>query len=250
MLSSWDMGIFFIGYALFVLLLIASYIYFLFSKTGKPKTEDLPPILLMHPSVQEWWAWATHPLENHLIKKNIHPNTMSGLAFLMATISFIGFSFGWFVLAGLCMLLESVLEIFARRALKKSGLAQPRRLFICSHLEFLSESLVFLGILDYYTNTLFFYVIFTAFLSSILIHFSKVQEEVLGADGKISFIHRFERMMWIGISSILSPLISAIANNFFPMSNTWFASVAITIVALLGAHSCYRWFDSISKKLK
>src|SRR3989338_9800547 len=141
----------------------------------------------------------------------------------MASLSFISFSFGWFIFAGVCVLLVATLEIFAQRASKRLGPTQPQNTFIRSHLELFSESLIFLGILDHYTNTLFFYVIFVAFLSSILIHFSKTEEEVLGVTGKVSAIHRLERMIWIGIPSLLSPLISAVANTFFPMSNTWFA---------------------------
>ena len=250
MFLNWDVGIFFIVYALFLLLFIVSYIYFLISKTEKPKTEDLPQALLIHHSVQEWLLWVTHPLEKRLIKKNTHPNTISGFAFSMATLSFIGFSFGWFIFAGVCVLLVATLEIFAQRASKRLGPTQPQNIFIRSHLELFSESLIFLGILDHYTNTLFFYVIFVAFLSSILIHFSKIQEGVLGVSSKVPLIYRLERMMWIGVPSIISPMISAVANTFFPMSNTWFASVGITVVAILGTHSCYRWFDSVSKKLK
>lgn len=250
MFLNWDVGIFFILYALFTLLLIASYVYFLLSKTGKPKTDDLPSSILMPHSIQEWWLWMVHPLENVLIKKTTHPITLSGLAFFMAAFSFIGFSFGWFFLAGLCVLLKSSLELFAQRTSKKIGLLQSQALFIRSYVELLSESLIFLGILDYYTNTLFFYVIFVAFLSSILIHFSKTEEDSLGVTAKVSLIHRSERMLWIGLFSILSPLISAMANTFFPMSNTWFASVGITVVAILGTLSCYHWFDALSKKLK
>ncbi len=257
MFLGWDVGIPFILYALVSIVLIASYIYFIvFERVGfvgfkeKPSLEEIPPALLLNRSSQEWWLWLTHPLEKIFLKRDVHPHTLGLISFFITSFSLIGFSFGWFVLAGGCVLLGGTCGIFHKRLLKKQGLLTQNQTFLNFNLDLLGESLMFLGLLDHYTNTLFFYVVFIAFLSFILIHFSKIREEGLGITTKIPMLGRFERMIWIGISSIFSPLISAFANYFFPMSNTWLASVGITIVAILGAYSCYQWFDFVYKKLK
>ncbi len=250
MFLNWDVGIIFILHVLITIGLIVSYIYFIFFQKEKPSLDELPPALLLNRSTQEWWLWLTRPLEKRFIKKDTHPNTVGLIAFLMMGLSLICFSFGWFMLGGWCILLASAFDIFNRRLSKKLGLLTQNRLFLNAHLDLLGESLMFLGILDYYANTLFFYVVFIAFLSSILISFSDIREEVLGVSAKIHMIERFERILWIGLTAIVGPLVAAVANTFFPISSTWLSSVVITIVAILGAHSCYQWFDLVYKKLK
>src|SRR3989338_5601032 len=155
-----DVGLFFIFYALIAISLVVSYLYFVLFQKEKPSLEDLPPALLLNRSSQEWWLWLMQPLEKYFVKKETHPNTLGLIALFTMSLSLICFSFGWFVLGGVCILLGGAFDIFNKRLSKKLGLLTPNRLFLISHLDLFGESLMFLGILDYYANTLFFYVIF------------------------------------------------------------------------------------------
>ena len=250
---NWITTITFVIYATISILLMASYFYFVFFQKDKhakdQELKELSASKLVNRVTREWWMWITNPVEEYLVQKKFHPNTLTFLGLAITTLSFIGYSFGWFVFAGWCVLIGGTMDIFDGRIARRLGKTSKSGEFLDANMDRIGESLIFLGLLNYYTNTLFFYIVFTAFVASQMVSYAKARGESLSIEAKVGLMQRPERIVWIGVPSVLSPLFGTGAHYFFPISNTWLASVGITVVAIMSSYTFYERFTYISKKL-
>lgn len=233
--------------------MLLHYFYFiLFQKKLHTATKDLDKrnvTFLVGRATKEWWFVITRPLENYFIKHKFSPDTITLLGFVITSLSFVGYSFGWFVIGGWCVLLGGTMDMYDGRIAREFHVSSKKGEFFDSVMDRLGEAMMYLGLLNFYGNTLFFYIVFIALISAQMVSYSKARAESMGLTLTTGTMQRAERIVWIGVPSILSPAFAAISNYLFPISTTWLAAVGITVVAMMSGYTFYQRFDTVYKKL-
>ncbi|MBI4040601.1 MAG: CDP-alcohol phosphatidyltransferase family protein [Deltaproteobacteria bacterium] len=249
-----SISILLIVYALFLVAMLSSYFYFIFFQKEKHKRDrelgERGESFMVNRTTREWWLWITAPLEEFFIRKKISPNMISLYGLIFAFGSCMAYGFGLFVLGGWCVLLGGTMDIFDGRVARRTGQVSATGDFWDANLDRMGEALMYLGLLNYYANQLFFYVVFVAFFSAMMISYSKARAGQLGLKMTVGVMQRAERIVWIGVPSAISPLFASLANYWLPISKTWLASVGIAVVALLGMYTYYERYSFIHKHLE
>ncbi len=150
------------------------------------------------------------PVTRGLIIWRIHPNTISTVGFLTTVGAGYLYHLDHVRLAGLLVLLGGVLDIFDGRVARESGLASKFGSFYDSTLDRISELVVFLGLLSLYNqygrelgDVWMVYVIFLAMGGSLMVSYTRARAEALGLDCDVGFMQRAERVVLLGLGSLL-----------------------------------------------
>jgi CDP-diacylglycerol--glycerol-3-phosphate 3-phosphatidyltransferase len=153
------------------------------------------------------------PITRWFVRNRVHPNFISFLGFVSTVVA--GWMYhqdhvrtaGWFVLLG------GLWDIFDGRVARESGLASKFGSFFDSTLDRISEIVVFLGLLSLYNSysgegrsladVWMVYAIFLAMGGSMMVSYTRGRAEALGLDCKVGFMQRAERVVLLGLGSIL-----------------------------------------------
>ncbi len=150
------------------------------------------------------------PVTLALVRARVHPNSISLFGFAVTVAA------GWLYhmdhvrWAGLCVLLGGILDIFDGRVARVSGLSSKFGSFFDSTLDRLSEIVVFLGLLSLYNqygrelaDVWMVYVIFLAMGGSLMVSYTRSRAEALGLDCNVGIMQRAERVVLLGLGSLL-----------------------------------------------
>lgn len=150
------------------------------------------------------------PLPDLLIRRRVHPNTVTTLGFLVTISAGIAFFLGHVRIGGALVLLGGVFDILDGQVARGTGLASPFGSFYDSTLDRISEIVVFLGIFSLYggghpdfPHPWMVYVVASALAGSLMVSYTRARAEALGLDCKVGLMQRPERVVLIGASSLL-----------------------------------------------
>lgn len=249
MFGGWNLNILdilFWVYAVITIGFVGHFLYFLFFQKEKHRRDSelaaIPDSFMLNRTSREWGVQLVSPIEAFLVKRKVAPVHITWAGLFFALLACIFYSFGGFVLAGWSVVINGFCDMLDGRVARRLKITSQRGEFLDSNLDRLSECLWFLGLFNFYANTLFFYVVFVAFTGSLMVSYSKARAEGMDVHGRIGIMQRSERIVWIGITSILSPLFSAVSNYLVPISTTFLASVGISVVAILSCYTYYQRF--------
>lgn len=149
------------------------------------------------------------PATRALIRWRIHPNAITTVGFAVTLLA------GWMYhldhvrIAGLCVLLGGLSDIFDGRVARESGLASKFGAFYDATLDRASEIVVFIGLISLYNqygrdtaDMLMIYVIAVAIGGSLMVSYTRAKAEALGLDCTVGFMQRAERLVLLGGGSL------------------------------------------------
>lgn len=150
------------------------------------------------------------PVTRMLVRYRVHPNLLTTIGFAATCVA------GWLYhvdhvrWAGLFVLLGGLMDIFDGRVARESGLASKFGAFYDATLDRMSEVVVFLGLISLYVgygSTLadawIIYTIVIAIAGSLMVSYTRAKAEGLGLDCSVGFMQRAERVVLLGLGSIL-----------------------------------------------
>ncbi len=150
------------------------------------------------------------PATRWMIRNHWHPNFISILGFVSVVVA------GWLYhldhvrWAGLWVLLGGLWDVFDGRVARESGLASKFGSFLDSTLDRISEIVVFLGLLSLYNrygsamaDVWMVYVIVLAMAGSLMVSYTRARSEALGLDCTVGVMQRAERVVLLGLGSLL-----------------------------------------------
>jgi CDP-diacylglycerol---glycerol-3-phosphate 3-phosphatidyltransferase len=112
--------------------------------------------------------------------------------------------------AGLLVLIGGIFDILDGQVARGTGLASAFGSFYDSTLDRISEIVVFLGIFSLYggghpdfPHPWMVYVVALALAGSLMVSYTRARAESLGLDCKVGLMQRPERVVLIGVSSLL-----------------------------------------------
>ena len=150
------------------------------------------------------------PVTRWLVRRGVHPNAITTMGFVVTVGAGVLYHLDHVRWAGLFVLLGATLDIFDGQVARTSGLASKFGSFYDSVLDRISEVVVFIGLLSLYvgysndlTDMGMIYVIAVAMAGSLMVSYTRAKAEGLGLDCSVGFMQRAERVVLLGLGSIL-----------------------------------------------
>ena len=149
------------------------------------------------------------PVTRWLVRNGVHPNAITTMGFVATVGAGVLYHLDHVRWAGLFVLLGGLFDIFDGRVARESGLASKFGSFYDSVLDRISEVVVFIGLISLYVNSTaladqwMIYVIAIALSGSLMVSYTRAKAEGLGLDCSVGFMQRAERVVLLGLGSIL-----------------------------------------------
>ncbi|HEX6940362.1 MAG TPA: CDP-alcohol phosphatidyltransferase family protein [Longimicrobiales bacterium] len=152
---------------------------------------------------------AIRPLTDMLVRREVHPNLLTTLGFLVTITSAFAFHQHQIRVAGFLVLLGGAFDILDGRVARLSHLGSKFGAFYDSTLDRISEIAVYFGLLSLYNDYRLelgdvgmIYLIMLAMAGSLMISYTRARAEALGLDCRIGLMPRAERVVLIGTSAL------------------------------------------------
>ena len=165
---------------------------------------------LVTKSLERGFYAATSPISEWLLRAHVRPNTLTTIGALLVVISAAAYAFGWIRTGGALLLASGVVDTFDGQVARRGGMVSKFGAFYDSTLDRVGDGATFIGIAAYLLKapgvawrieTAFLCML--AILSSLLVSYARARAEGLGIDCKVGIVQRAERLLAIGVPSVL-----------------------------------------------
>ncbi len=160
-------------------------------------------------SARDWFLGIVRRVFAVLVRRRVHPNTITTLGFAVTISAGITYFYGHVRWAGFLVLIGGLFDILDGYVARETGLASKFGSFYDSTLDRISEIVVFLGIFSLYggghpdfPHPWMVYVVALALAGSLMVSYTRARAEALGLDCKVGLMQRPERVVLIGFSSV------------------------------------------------
>lgn len=172
-----------------------------------------PASRLLGRFLRHYLMWVLQPWERLLVRQNVAPNTITlaslGTAFAAAA----SLATGRFALGGWLYLLTGILDILDGRVARATGRVSSGGAFFDSVMDRYAELVVFAGLAIFYRGSWALGVALAASLGSVMVSYARARGEALGVDVSVGMMQRPERLFYLGLVTVLSPIVEALAGH-------------------------------------
>lgn len=150
-------------------------------------------------------SFLVNPILFLLLKLKLTPNAVTFLGFIICCISAYFISSGSFLVGGLLVLFSGFMDIFDGALARKMELITDRGAFLDSTFDRLSEAIVLIGLIYFFSTSNETNLVLLTSLSlvfSILISYLRARIEGLGYNSKGGFFTRPERVLVVSLGLI------------------------------------------------
>jgi len=175
---------------------------------------------LLNRWMREYWFWLTDPLVRFFIKFKFTPNVLTGLGTFIGILSGVFFWKGHFGLGGWMMILGASFDMFDGRVARLTKHETKSGAYFDSVMDRISEGAGCIGLVLYYQENFYQLIVMLCFLGSIMVSYAKSKGDEMGAKYSGGTMQRPERIVYLGVGAIFSPVFAALINIFFKTSIT------------------------------
>ncbi len=193
------------------------------------------------------WLRLIKPIEDYLIEKKCHPDTLTYTTLLISALTGFFFSQGWIFVAGVFLLAGSTADIFDGRLARSLGVSSPRGAFLDSCVDRVAEILIYLGLMSHLRDSFFIYVILLVAGSSIFVSYIRARAEGLGIKCNVGMMQRTERVVYLGVASLLNFVIDALAQSAGLNGSDYGVKIALLVLLVF---SVYTSFERVKHTMK
>ena len=150
-------------------------------------------------------SFLVNPILILMVKVKLTPNAVTILGFIICCISAYYISSASFLVGGLLVLFSGFLDIFDGALARKINQITDKGAFLDSTFDRLSEAIVLIGLIYYFSNsneTNFILLTSASLVFSLLISYLRARMEGLGYNSKSGFFTRPERVLVVSIGLI------------------------------------------------
>ncbi|HVK68020.1 MAG TPA: GtrA family protein [Polyangium sp.] len=182
---------------------------------------------------RHFFAWLMRPFWQGLAAAGVPPNAITTLAVGLAAGGGVAIAAGRFALGGWLYVSAGALDYLDGRVARATGQASPSGAALDSVLDRYCESAVLVGLAWYYRESWVLLPCLLALTGSLFVPYVRARGEALGATMKdVGFMQRAERILVLGLSVALSPILEAVISPEDPRPPHWIAAAGITLIAL------------------
>jgi CDP-diacylglycerol--glycerol-3-phosphate 3-phosphatidyltransferase len=155
--------------------------------------------------------WLLSPWQKILVRSGVTPNQLTFASLTAALGSGVAASQGRFALAGWLYFLCGILDILDGRVARIRNQVSSAGAFFDSVIDRYAELFVFGGMAVYYRDSWALIAVLVASLGSVMVSYARARGESLGVTNlNIGMMQRPERLFYLGMSMILSPVVEGI----------------------------------------
>lgn len=171
-------------------------------------------------------------------KFNVHPNVFTIIGLIASIIGAYYYGIGWLGWGGALILIGGIADTFDGKIARKTGTSSDFGALFDSSMDRYAEFFMFLGIMAYYNNQpgeyyrLMTLVAFLALNGSILVSYVRARAEGLGYDCKVGMMQRAERIVLIGLCSII--------HEYALIGAVWIVALFANITAIQRLHHVWK----------
>ena len=150
-------------------------------------------------------SFLVNPILILMVKVKLTPNAVTILGFIICCISAYYISSASFLVGGLLVLFSGFLDIFDGALARKINQITDKGAFLDSTFDRLSEAIVLIGLIYYFSNsneTNFVLLTSLSLVFSLLISYLRARIEGLGYNSKSGFFTRPERVLVVSVGLI------------------------------------------------
>ncbi len=179
--------------------------------------------------LKAYWYWLTNPLVKLMILLRMTPNFLTFVGFLISCVAAFFFYMGMVGAGGWIMIFGATFDMFDGQIARITGKESKSGAFFDSVMDRFSEAVVFLGLAFLYRNSWVLIFVLLALVGSLMVSYTRARGEGVGVDVNAGFMQRPERIVYLGVGSIFSPIFAHFISKWF----FWTPLDFMTIGALL-----------------
>lgn len=180
--------------------------------------------------IRDWFYWAIRPLERPIAAWRIPPEVFNALGLLFGFGALATYASGRLEFGGWMLLASGLADVLDGVAARVRGLVSRYGAFLDSTLDRFAEAAAFVGLVLFYRAPGAVVLVVIALTGSLLVSYTRARGEGLGVQCKLGVLQRAERLILLGLGSLLDPSISA-ALGREP------GSVLLAVIALIAGGS-------------
>jgi phosphatidylglycerophosphate synthase/putative flippase GtrA len=182
--------------------------------------------------LRHYFFWVIRPLWTLILKSGIPANALTALAALLAAASGVAVAGGRFSVGGWLFLGAGILDVMDGRIARLRQTASPAGAALDSVLDRYADSAILIGLGWYYRDSWVLLPVLAAFMGTSLVPYVRARGEGLGVPLRGGVMQRLERVLFLGLSVALAPILEAIAfaQDTHPMH--WLAVAGVVVVAV------------------
>jgi CDP-diacylglycerol--glycerol-3-phosphate 3-phosphatidyltransferase len=205
---------------------------------------------LLGSGLKTWWLLLTLPIEDYLLQIKIHPNILTISTLLVGAITGMAYHFGWIFVAGILVLGGSTFDIFDGRVARALGINSESGAFFDSCLDRFSEAFIYVGILSFFQGSIFSYIVFFILVSTTMVSYTRARAEGLGVKCEVGIMQRTERVVYLGVLSVLNFFGNQIASAMGYHQDNYLFKLALILILAFSSYTAIQRMVHVMRTLK
>jgi phosphatidylglycerophosphate synthase/putative flippase GtrA len=214
-------------------LLIYTVRYFFKGSYSDKEMESRPTTALTGMWLRLYFAWVLRPLWSTALKSGLPPNAITTLSMLLSTASGISLAAGRFALGGWLYIFSGILDVVDGRLARSTGQATASGAALDSILDRYADAAVMVGLAWFYRDSWVLMAALVALVGSSLVPYIRAKAEASGVTIRdVGLMQRAERIIYLGASVALSPVVEVYFHPNDPHPMHWLAVGGIVLLAV------------------
>ncbi len=188
---------------------------------------------LLSGATRDWWLWTTDPIVHFFVRAHLGPNALTAIGSILSFVAAILYAMGAFGYAGWTMIFGATFDIFDGRVARITGKTSRSGGFLDAVMDRFSEGAVFLGLAYYFRSSWLLVVIVAGLIGSFLVSYTRARAEAMGVECTVGTMQRPERIVYLGVASIFSPVVSLVLTRWWPMPPPVLVILSLLLIAVM-----------------
>jgi len=188
---------------------------------------------LLPASVRAWWFEEIAPVVGWLVAKGVRANHVTYTGTALAVGAAVAFALGASVTGGYLLLVSGIFDILDGHVARRAGQATRRGAFLDSTLDRYADMLVLVGLAVVYRASWVILAALATLVGTVATSYTRARAEGLGLTCRSGLMQRPERVVVIGFSALVDPLLSAGLGALLGFEGRIVMPLALTVMAVL-----------------
>ncbi|MBC7793677.1 MAG: GtrA family protein [Clostridia bacterium] len=212
--------------------------------------ESRPTTALTGMWLRLYFAWVMRPLWSTALKSGLPPNAITTLSMLLSTASGVSLAAGRFALGGWLYIFSGILDVLDGRLARTTGKATASGAALDSILDRYADAAVLVGLAWFYRGSWVLMASLVALVGSSLVPYIRAKAEASGVTMRdVGLMQRAERIIYLGASVALSPVVEVYFRPDNPRPMHWLAVGGIVLLAVSTQVTALQRFKFLLKSL-
>lgn len=181
----------------------------------------------------EYWYWIFSPVEKALARWGISPDSLTFIGLLVSALAAWFFHLGMVGAGGWLMIFGATFDLLDGRVARLTGRESRSGAYFDSVVDRFAEAVVFLGLASWYRDSWVLYFVVLALIGSMMVSYTRARGEGVGVKVTRGIMQRPERIVYLGVGSIFSPIAASLLSRFYPLPLDFLTILALVWIAVL-----------------